>query len=160
VSSTANADVRLTGTSNSALLTGDVTVTKLAVTPGFDFGAYIEKSTQSIALTQSDTLASRLKLDLHVSTTPELQMQTAVAGSPATPISRCEAPPTVRNSGKGGSSGRRRHVQWKQVQVGTRRCDFRQSRRTQPIIDLQATTRVRDYDITVQFRGDASVTTA
>jgi len=56
-----------------------VTVTKLAVTPGFDFGAYIEKSTQSIALTQSDTLASRLKLDLHVSTTPELQMQTAVA---------------------------------------------------------------------------------
>jgi translocation and assembly module TamB len=48
VSSTANADVRLTGTTNSALLTGDVTVTKLAVTPGFDFGAYIEKSTQSI----------------------------------------------------------------------------------------------------------------
>jgi len=35
------------------LLTGDVTVTKLAVTPGFDFGAYIEKSTQSIALTKA-----------------------------------------------------------------------------------------------------------
>ena len=39
VSSTANADLRLTGSSNSALLSGNVVVTKLAVTPGFDFGA-------------------------------------------------------------------------------------------------------------------------
>jgi len=37
---------------------------------------------------------------------------------------------------------------------------FANPARTQPIIDLQATTRVRDYDITVQFRGDASVTNA
>ena len=34
---------------------------------------------------------------------------------------------------------------------------FANPAKTQPIIDLQATTRVRDYDITVQFRGDASV---
>ena len=79
VSSTANADLRLTGTTNSAVLSGDVLVTKLAVTPGFDFGAYIEKSQQSVALTQNDSLANRLKLDVHVVTTPELQMQTAIA---------------------------------------------------------------------------------
>src|SRR5208282_6294948 len=78
VSSTANADLRLTGTTNSAVLSGDVLVTKLAVTPGFDFAAYVEK-TKQIGLTQSDTLPSRLKLDVHVTTTPELQMQTAVA---------------------------------------------------------------------------------
>jgi len=34
---------------------------------------------------------------------------------------------------------------------------FANPAKTQPIIDLEATTRVRDYDITVQFRGDASV---
>src|ERR1019366_7113644 len=33
---------------------------------------------------------------------------------------------------------------------------FSNPAKTQPIIDLQATTRVRDYDIPVQFRGDAS----
>src|SRR5208282_5901162 len=79
VSSTANADVRLTGTTNAALLSGDVTVTKLAITPGFDFGAYIVRSRQTIVLTQTDSLQSRLKLDVHVMTTPELQMQTAIA---------------------------------------------------------------------------------
>ena len=35
---------------------------------------------------------------------------------------------------------------------------FANPAKTQPVIDMQATTRVRDYDITVQFRGDASVT--
>ena len=33
---------------------------------------------------------------------------------------------------------------------------FANPAKTQPIIDLQAYTRVRDYDITVRFRGDAS----
>ena len=44
VSSTANANLRLSGSSNSALLSGDILVAKLGVTPGFDFGAYLEKS--------------------------------------------------------------------------------------------------------------------
>jgi translocation and assembly module TamB len=79
VSSTANADLRLTGTTDSAVLSGDVVVTKLAVTPGFDFAAYIEKSRQGAVMTQSNSLQSRLKLDVHVVTTPELQMQTAIA---------------------------------------------------------------------------------
>ena len=159
VSSTANADVRLTGTSNSALLTGDVTVTKLAVTPGFDFGAYIEKSTQSIALTQSDTLASRLKLDLHVSTTPELQMQTAVArlsGNADLKVRGTADRPAILGrvevlEGDVTFNGNKYKLERGDV-------TFANPARTQPIIDLQATTRVRDYDITVQLRGDASVT--
>jgi translocation and assembly module TamB len=34
---------------------------------------------------------------------------------------------------------------------------FANPAKTQPIVDLQATTRVRDYDITIRLRGDASV---
>ena len=43
VSSTANANLRLTGTSNAAVLSGDVVVTKLAVTPGFDFACLLQQ---------------------------------------------------------------------------------------------------------------------
>jgi len=159
VSSTANADLRLTGTSNAALLTGDVLVTKLAVTPGFDFGAYIEKSKQSIVLTGSDSLQSRLKLDVHVTTTPELQMQTAVA--------RLSGNADLRVRGTADRPAILGRVEVLEGEVtfnGTKykleRGDvtFSNPARTQPVIDLQATTRVRDYDITVQFRGDASVT--
>ena len=157
VSSTANADVRLTGTTNSALLSGDVMVTKLAVTPGFDFGAYIVRSRQTIVLTQSDSLQSRLKLDVHVVTTPELQMQTAIA--------RLSGNADLRVRGtaeRPAILGRVEVLEGEVTFNGTKykleRGDvtFANPAKTQPIIDLQATTRVRDYDITVQFRGDAS----
>ncbi len=159
VSSTANADVRLTGTTNSALLSGDVLVTKLAVTPGFDFGAYIEKSKQSAILAQGDSLQSRLKLDVHVVTTSELQMQTAIA--------RLSGNADLRVRGTADRPAVLGRVEVLEGEVtfnGTKykleRGDvtFANPARTQPVIDLQATTRVRDYDITVQFRGDASVT--
>ncbi len=158
VSSTANADLRLTGSTNSALLSGDVVVTKLAVTPGFDFGAYIEKSRQTAVLTQSDSLQSRLKLDVHVVTTAELQMQTAIARLSGNADLR------VRGSAERPAILGRAEVLEGEINFNGNKyklergdVTFANPAKTQPVIDLQATTRVRDYDITVQFRGDASV---
>jgi len=157
VSSTANADLRLTGTSNAAVLSGDVTVTKLAVTPGFDFGAYIEKSKQTVVFAQSDSLASRLRLDVHVVTTPELQMQTAIA--------RLSGNADLRVRGTADRPAILGRVEVLEGEISFNGTKYRLERgdvtfanpaKTQPIIDLQAATRVRDYDITVRFRGDAS----
>jgi translocation and assembly module TamB len=158
VSSTANADLRLTGNANSALLSGDVVVTKLAVTPGFDFGAYVEKSRQATVLTQNDSLQSRLKLDVHVVTTPELEMQTAIArlsGNADLRVRGTADRPAILGraevlEGEISFNGNKYRLERGDV-------TFANPAKTQPIIDLQATTRVRDYDITVQFRGDASV---
>ncbi|MBZ5663934.1 MAG: translocation/assembly module TamB domain-containing protein [Acidobacteriia bacterium] len=159
VSSTANADLRLTGSTNSALLSGNVVVTKLAVTPGFDFGAYIEKSKQGGVLTQTDSLQSRLKLDVHVVTTPELQMQTAIA--------RLSGDADLRVRGTADRPAILGRVEVLEGEISFNGTKYKLERgdvtfanpaKTQPIIDMTATTRVRDYDITVQFRGDASVT--
>jgi translocation and assembly module TamB len=159
VSSTANADLRLTGTTSSALLTGDVLVTKLAVTPGFDFGAYIEKSKQGGVFTQTDNLQSRLKLDVHVATTPELQMQTAIA--------RLSGNADLRVRGTADRAAILGRVEVLEGEISFNGTKYKLERgdvtfsnpaKTQPVIDMTATTRVRDYDITVQFRGDASVT--
>ncbi len=157
VSSTANADLRLTGSTNSALLSGDVLVTKLAVTPGFDFAAYIEKSKQAVVLTQSDSLPSRLKLDVHVVTTPELQMQTAIArlsGNADLRVRGTADRPAILGrvevlEGEISFNGTKYKLERGEV-------TFSNPAKTQAIIDLTATTRVRDYDITVQIRGDAS----
>jgi translocation and assembly module TamB len=158
VSSTADADLRLTGNTNSALLTGNVVVTKLAVTPGFDFSAYIERSRQTIVLSQTDSLQSRLKLDVHVTTTPELQMQTAnarLSGNADLRVRGTAERPAILGraevlEGEINFNGNKYNLERGDV-------TFANPARTQPIIDLRATTRVRDYDITVQFRGDASV---
>ena len=158
VSSTANADLRLTGTTSSAQLSGDVTVTKLAVTPGFDFAAYLEKSKQGVVFTQSDSLESRLRLDLHVVTTPDLQMQTAIA--------RLSGDADLRVRGTADRPvilGRAEVLEGDIAFNGTKyrlergEVTFPNPAKTQPIVDMQAATRVRDYDITIRLRGDASV---
>jgi translocation and assembly module TamB len=158
VSSTANADFRLTGSTNAALLSGDVLVTKLAITPGFDFGAYMERSKQATVLTENDSLQSRLKLDVHVVTTPELRMQTAIArlsGNADLRVRGTADRPAILGrvevlEGEISFNGNKYKLERGDV-------TFANPAKTQPIIDLEATTRVRDYDITVQFRGDASV---
>ncbi len=158
VSSTADADLRLTGSTNSALLSGNVVVTKLAVTPGFDFSAYIEKSRQGTVLTQTDSLQSRLKLDVHVTTTPELQMQTATARLSGNADLRVRGT-AERPAILGRAEVLEGEISFNGNKYKLERGDvtFANPARTQPIIDLQATTRVRDYDITVQFRGDVSI---
>jgi translocation and assembly module TamB len=157
VSSTANADLRLTGTTNAILLSGDVVVTKLAVTPGFDFGAYIEKSRQTVVLSGSDSLQNRLKLDVHVTTTPELQMQTAVARLSGNADLRVRGT-AERPAILGRVEVLEGEISFNGNKYSLERGDitFANPAKTQPIIDLRATTRVRDYDITVQFRGDFS----
>jgi len=159
VSSTANADLRLTGSTSSALLSGNVVVNKLAVTPGFDFGAYLEKSVRSVAVVQHDSLESRLKLDVHVTTTPELQMQTALAklsGSADLRVRGTADRPVIMGraevlEGEISFNGTKYHIDRGDV-------TFSNPARTEAIIDLQASTRVRDYDITVTLSGDVSKT--
>jgi translocation and assembly module TamB len=157
VSSTANADLRLTGSTNSASLSGEVLITKLAVTPGFDFAGYIERSRQTAVFTENDSLASRLRLDVHVATTPDLQMQTAIA--------RLSGNADLRLRGTADRPAVLGRVEVLEGEISFNGTKYRLERgdvtfanpaKTQPIIDLQAYTRVRDYDIIVRFRGDAS----
>ena len=93
-----------------------------------------------------------------MTTAPELQMQTAIA--------RLSGNADLRVRGtaeRPAILGRVEVLEGEMTFNGTKykleRGDvtFANPAKTQPIIDLQATTRVRDYDITVQFRGDASV---
>jgi len=157
VSSTANADLRLTGSSAAALLSGHVVVTKLAVTPGFDFGSYLEKSKQSAVVAQRDSIASRLKLDVHVTTTPELQMQTALAklsGDADLRVRGTADRPAILGraevlEGDISFNGTKYHVDRGDI-------TFSNPAKTEAIVDLQASTRVRDYDITVTLNGNVS----
>ena len=159
VSSTANANLRLTGNSNSALLSGEVVVTKLAITPGFDFGSYLERSKQSVSIVSAESLESHLKLDVHVTTTPELQMQTAIAkisgdadlrvrGSMDRPVVMGRAN-TTQGSGEIFFNGTKYTVERAEV-------TFSNPARTEAYVDLRATTRVRNYDITINITGNAS----
>ncbi|HEX4489532.1 MAG TPA: translocation/assembly module TamB domain-containing protein [Terriglobales bacterium] len=157
VSSTANADLHFSGSTDASTLTGDVTVTKLAVTPGFDFGAYLARSAQSQPLPQTNPLLNKIRLDVHVVTTPELRMQTAIvrlSGDADLRLRGTAAKPALLGradviEGDVFFNGAKYHLERGDV-------SFISPVTITPVLDLQMSTRVRDYDITVSLNGSAN----
>jgi translocation and assembly module TamB len=153
VSATANADLHFAGSSTASSLTGEIIVTKLGMTPGFDFGAYLDRS-QGSALPPTNRLLNRIRLDVHIATTPELQMQTASV--------RLSGDADLHLRGTAGKPvilGRADVIEGEVYFNGTKyrleRGDvtFINPVTTTPVLDLQATTRVRDYDVTLNLNG-------
>jgi len=154
VSSMANADLRWAGTSAASVLSGDITIIKLAVTPGFDFGASLARAAQSSALPQTNPLLNRIRMDVHIVTTPELQMQTAVvrlSGDADMHLRGTAAKPVLL----GRADVTEGEVYFNGTKYRMERGDitFANPVTTTPVLDLQASTHVRDYDITVNLNG-------
>ncbi|MEY2412168.1 MAG: translocation and assembly module TamB, partial [Acidobacteriaceae bacterium] len=155
VSSTADADLHFAGSSSASNLSGDITITKLGVTPGFDFGAYLARSAQASSLPQTDPLLNKIRLDLHITTVPELQMQTAAL--------RLSGDADLHLRGTAGKPvllGRADVIEGEAYFNGTKyrleRGDvtFTSPVSTTPVLDLQAFTHVRDYDIMLNLNGE------
>ncbi|MGA8492810.1 MAG: translocation/assembly module TamB domain-containing protein [Terriglobales bacterium] len=155
ISSMANAELRWAGTPAASVLSGNIVVTRLAITPGFDFGATLASSAQSSALPQTNPLLNRIRMDVHIITTPELQMQTAVVrltgdadfhlrGTAAKPVLLGRADVT---EGEVTLNGTKYRMERGDV-------TFTNPVTTTPVLDLQASTHVRDYDITVNLTGE------
>jgi translocation and assembly module TamB len=153
VSATANADLHFVGTSAGSTLSGDITVTKLAMTPGFDFATYLDRS-QSSPLSPTNRLLTRIRLDVHIVTTPELQMQTAsvhLSGDADLHLRGTAGKPVI----VGRADVIEGEVYFSGTKYSLERGDvtFINPVTTTPVLDLQATTRVRDYDVTLNLNG-------
>ena len=154
ISATSNAELRLSGTTSDALLSGDVTIAKLNVSPGFDFARYLESTKQATTLPQSNTLLNKVRLDIHVVTTPELQMQSSLAklsGEADLHLRGTIVRPVVLGrvdimEGEVSFSGTKYRLERGEV-------TFTGPTGVKPTLDLQAATHVRDYDITLGVNG-------
>jgi translocation and assembly module TamB len=154
VSSTADAALHWAGTRDSSALTGDLTVHKIAITPGFDFGSYLARSRQSGPLTVATSPLYNIKLDLHVKTAPELQMRTAIA--------RLSGDADLRLRGsvaRPALLGRVDVLEGAATFHGTRftlehgDITFANPVSIEPQLNLQASTHVRNYDLNITVTG-------
>jgi len=155
VSSTANADLHFVGSSAASALSGDVTITRISVTPGFDFGAYLARSARATALPPTDPLLNRIRLDVHIVTTPELQMQTAVvrlSGDADLRLRGTAAKPVIL--GRADVLEGQVYFNGTKYELERGEVAFTSPVTTTPVLDLQATTHVRDYDITLILNGE------
>jgi translocation and assembly module TamB len=154
VSSTANAELHWVGTRQSSTVSGDILVTKLAVTPNFDFSSYLERTRQIGSIAPANSPLYSVNLDIHVQTAPELQMKTAVArlsGAADLRLRGSAARPTVL--------GRADILEGEATFNGTK---FRLERgditfsdpvSIKPLVNLQASSHVRNYDLNITVTG-------
>lgn len=159
VSSTADATIHWVGTPASSTVSGDILVNKLSVTPGFDFGSYLGHNNSLISLVPADSPLYRVKLDLHVVTAPELQMKTALArlsGDADLRLRGSLASPAVLGrveilEGDAMFNGTRFHLERGDI-------TFANPVSIEPQLNLQASTRVRNYDINLIVTGKPTQT--
>jgi translocation and assembly module TamB len=157
VSSTADAEIHWIGSRSASTLSGDISINKMAVTPGFDFSAYLDRSRQFSGITPANSPLNSVKLDIHVVTAPELQMRTAsvrLSGDADLRIRGSVARPAVL--------GRVDILEGQATFHGTRftleRGDitFTNPVAIEPQLNLQATTHVRNYDLNITLIGTPS----
>jgi translocation and assembly module TamB len=154
VSSTADAELRWDGSRSSSSVSGEITINKMAVTPGFDFSSYLERGRQGITLNVANSPLNNIKLDIHVQTSPELQMRTAIARLSG------DADLRVRGSAaRPALLGRVDILEGQATFHGTKvtleRGDitFANPVSIEPQLNLQATTHVRNYDLNINVTG-------
>jgi translocation and assembly module TamB len=154
VSSTATAELHWVGNRSASMVSGDILVTKLAVTPGFDFGSYLERSRQSAAITPANSPLYNVKLDVAVRTAPELQMKTAMARLSGDADLRLHGS-VARPSVLGRADILEGDATFNGIKFRLERGDitFANPVAIEPQVNLQATTHVRNYDLDITVTG-------
>lgn len=153
LSATANASFRLQGEPQSLLLSGNVLVTRFGVGPDVDFGALSAAGGVQAPPDPSSPM-NKIRLDVHVTSSPQLDFQNSfakLAGSVNLTVRGTLAVPSVL--------GRIQITEGSATYLGTKyelergTITFSNPVRIDPVIDLDATARVENYDITIGVHG-------
>ena len=154
VSSQADATLHLQGSQNNLLLSGNVLVTRFTLNPDFDVAALAAQASAVQTFAPPDAPSNHIRLDVHVLSSPQLNFQNAyakLAGDVDLHLLGTVASPSLL--------GRVSITEGSAMIAGTRydlqRGDiyFTNPVRIEPTIDLNATARVEDYDITLSVNG-------
>jgi translocation and assembly module TamB len=154
ISASANADLRYSGNLKSSLLSGDVLITRFGVNQRFDFALYVARGKAPPTMPKANPLLDNLRLDVHVTSTPELRVETELAkvsGDADLRIRGTASKPVVLgrvNIAEGD-------VFFNSTKYHLERGDisFNNPVRIEPILNVEASARVREYDITIGFHG-------
>ncbi len=154
VSSLADATLHLQGPQNNLLLSGNVLITRFTVSPDLDIAALAAQANAVQTIAPPDAPSNHVRLDVHLVSSPQLNFQNAyakLAGDVDLRLRGTVASPSLL--------GRVSITEGSAIIAGTRyelqRGDifFTNPVRIQPSIDLNATARVEDYDITLGLHG-------
>jgi translocation and assembly module TamB len=153
LSATANASFRLQGGPQSVLLSGNILVTRFGVGADVDF-AQFGGGGGIAAPPDPNAATNKIRLDIHVTSAPQLDFQNSyakLAGTVDLTVRGTVAVPSILGriqitDGSATFAGTTYQLQRGSV-------TFSNPVRIDPIIDLDATARVENYDITIGLHG-------
>jgi translocation and assembly module TamB len=156
LSTTANAQLRLQGTPQSALLSGNILITRFGVGADVDFAAFSSMGGVS-APPDPNAPANKIRLDVRVTSAPQLDFQNSyakLAGSVDLTVRGTVAVPSILGrieitDGSATFAGTKYQLQRGDIY-------FTNPVRIDPVIDLDATAQVENYDITIGLHGTAT----
>jgi translocation and assembly module TamB len=153
ISLTADQNLHLSGTLNSASLTGDITITRFAQIPAVDVASAFTPQT-AVSTPNPASPLNNLHLDVHIVSAPELTVQTSLAKLSGDVDLR------LRGTGERPVLLGRINIDEGDIKIGGQKyhldrgdITFANPIRIDPILDMEATTRVRDFDITIGLHG-------
>ncbi|MGH9579371.1 MAG: translocation/assembly module TamB domain-containing protein, partial [Terriglobales bacterium] len=153
VSSVADADVRFAGTTRGAVLSGNILVTRFGINPRFDFALYLARAKQGSMMEESPVL-DNVRLDVRVRSTPELRVETSLAkisGDLDLRLRGTASRPAVL----GRVNIQEGVIFFNGTKYDLERGDitFTNPVRIEPVLNMEASARVREYDISLGFHG-------
>lgn len=147
-------DLRLSGTRDSSMLTGEVTITRFSVNQNFDLALAIAASKAPPTPPDPTSWLNNLRLNVKVTSAPDLQINTSLAklsgdlnlnlrGTASRPALLGRINITEGQVSFNGTT----------YQLDRGDISFSNPVKIEPVVDVAATTRVRDYDVTLGFHG-------
>ena len=157
VSSSADASLRYTGSAKSSLLTGDIVVNRFGMNPRFDFANYLAQSKKAPMISTLNPFLDNMRLDLHITSTPELRVETTLAklsGDLDLHVRGTAARPAI----VGRVNIAEGDIFFNGTKYRLERGDitFSNPLTIEPVINIDMSARVQDYDVTIGLHGQAA----
>jgi translocation and assembly module TamB len=154
VSASADAGLHYAGSAKSSLLSGDVTVTRFGMNPRFDFGTFLTQTKGPTGLTSLNPFLDNLRLDVHITSTPALRVETSLAkvsGDVDLRVRGTAARPSVLGrvtiaEGDVSFNGTRYRLERGDI-------TFNNPLVIEPVVNVEMSARVQNYDVTVGLHG-------
>jgi translocation and assembly module TamB len=155
VSSLADLTLQLQGPQNNLLLSGDVLITRFAVSPDLDLVALAAQASSSVrTVAPPGAPSNHVRLDVRIASSPQLNFQNAfakLAGDVDLRLRGTLASPSLLGAvsvteGSALIAGTRYDLERGDI-------TFTNPVRIEPVIDLSATAHVEDYDISLGLHG-------
>ena len=153
ISATADTTLHLLGSQSNMLLSGNIQITRFIIGPNVDFASFTPGPAANIP-PDPNAPSNQVRLDVHIFSAPQLDFQNSyaqLAGSVDLRIRGTVAQPAILGrinitDGTANFAGTTYNLQHGEIY-------FTNPVMIEPIIDIDATTRVEEYDVTIGLHG-------